>query len=156
MVSVVNINWKCFRERLSRLEGQQKVGGHKTGHLQSLLHQHMESRPLYNILPPIHGALPPLTPTSTSQPELLPSSSQPDLSSSPQPLTPASQLDIESKVGSHSVTVEICVWYLTGCVEAVCGELVHYVTTVGLSWQPNTNRVKRDTLSLLCYYSLRY
>ncbi|XP_063682872.1 kinesin-like protein KIF19 isoform X2 [Bolinopsis microptera] len=85
------------KERLSRLEGQQKLGGHKTGHLQSLLHQHIESRPLYNILPPIHGALPPLTPTSTSQPELLPSSSQPDLSSSPQPLTPASQLDIESK-----------------------------------------------------------
>ena len=117
----LSINWKCFRERLSRLEGQQKLGGHKTGHLQSLLHQHMESRPLYNILPPIHGALPPLTPTSTSQSELLPSSSQPDLSSSPQPLTPASQLDIESKVGSHLYSVNVifnrlcrsCVWWIS-------------------------------------------
>ncbi|KAL5253643.1 hypothetical protein ACHWQZ_G013423 [Mnemiopsis leidyi] len=76
------------RERLCRLEGQQKIGGHKTGHLQGLLLQHQESHSLYSVLPPIAPSSQPLPPSSPSLP---PSSSHPSLPSS------SSQLEIEAK-----------------------------------------------------------
>ena len=42
-----------LKTRMARVDGSLKVGGHKTGHLQTLLHQHQESKSLYSVLPPI-------------------------------------------------------------------------------------------------------
>ena len=42
-----------LKTRMARVDGNLKVGSYKTGHLQTLLHQHMESKALYGVLPPI-------------------------------------------------------------------------------------------------------